>query len=163
MKLNIIAAISENNAIGLNNKLLWYVPEDLKFFKEKTTNKVVICGKNTFLSIYEHTKGRLLPNREIAVITSTLKPLENIKIFNNINNCLEYYKNKDEVFIIGGQSIYEQTLEIADKLYITRIPKKYIADSFFPEINTNNWSLQSTTKVKTKEFKYITFEEWNKN
>jgi dihydrofolate reductase len=162
MVISIIAAIAQFNEIGLNNKLLWNIPDDLKIFKEKTLNKVVVCGKNTFISIYEQTKGNLLPNREIAVISTTFKPYENIKVFNNIKSCLEFYSNEDEIFIIGGQSIYKQTINIADNLYITKIPKNYIADSFFPHIDTNLWSLISTQKIKSKILKNITFEHWKK-
>ena len=145
--LSIIASIGKNKELGFNNKLLWNIPEDLKYFKEKTLNKVVIVGKNTFLSIGEYTNYKFLPKRKIAVITLNDNNIniyknENINIFNSIIDALKYYENEEEIFIIGGATIYQQTINLVDYIYLTEINIDYPnADVFFPDFNINDYTL----------------------
>ncbi len=128
--LAIIVAISENGAIGRNNQLLWHIPEDLKYFKEKTTGHPVIMGKNTWLSLPK----RPLPNRINIVISKNLKINEECIIFNNIQQCIEFIKQqKQECFVIGGESIYKQFIDYTKWLYITWVHSTCNdADAFFP-------------------------------
>ena len=141
MTISIIVAIAENYAIGKNNDLLWHISEDLKRFKILTTKHTVIMGKNTYLSL---PKGAL-PNRTNIVITDDKNDqFENCimaySIEDAVNKC---DKNESECFIIGGGMIYRQFLEIADKLYLTKVHKSCEADVFFPEIDYSRWKLES--------------------
>jgi len=129
-KISIIVAVGKNREIGLNNALLWQIPEDLKHFKEKTTGKAIIMGERTFYSI-----GRALPNRLNIVLSQDpdLK-IDGVTIAHSIPEAIEIGgKFSDEVFIIGGGSIYAQTIGLADKLYLTLVDKEFEADTFFPD------------------------------
>ena len=124
-RISIIAALSQNNVIGINNKLPWNIKEDSKYFKEVTLYKSIIMGRKTFESI-----GRALPDRDNIVITSN-KDFSAKKI--QTANCLEValYKAKcNDVFIIGGERIYKEALGFADFLYLTRIDKDYDGDEY---------------------------------
>lgn len=135
--ISIIVAIADNNAIGANNDLLWRLPNDMKRFKELTTGHTIIMGRKTFESL---PKGAL-PNRTNVVITKTPKAtFDHCEIYNDFHTAIDKYKEEDEVFIIGGATIYEQALRYADKLYITWVHHTFEnADTFFPEIDKNEW------------------------
>ena len=122
--INIIAAVGKNLELGLNNKLIWSIPEDLQYFKQMTINKTVVMGRKTYESI-----GRPLPNRNNVVLTR-----KDIKIdgINTIKNYEEVLSMDEEVFIIGGESIYELFLPYADNLYLTEINASHEADTYFP-------------------------------
>lgn len=128
--ISIIAAIGKNNELGLNNDLIWHLPNDLKFFKEKTLNQNIVMGYNTFVSL-----GRVLPNRKHIVLSfeNVRLPLEVIQ-FNNLDDLNNYIKDKD-VFIIGGASMYKQFIDKADKLYLTEIDDTHKADVYFPNFD----------------------------
>lgn len=134
--ISIIAVIDENNAIGKDNKLLWHLPGDLKRFKKLTSGHTVIMGRNTFLSL---PKGAL-PNRTNIVITDI--PGEEFPgciMSHSIEDAIDKCQDKDECFIIGGGMIYQQFLPHASKLYITLVHAFAAADTYFPEINYNEW------------------------
>jgi len=127
--ITLIAAIGRNREIGFENKLLWNILEDMKHFKEYTMGKVVIMGYNTFQSI-----GKILPGRKTIVITH--RDLGNLAITaKDIESALSVQNCYPELVIIGGASIYNQTIEHADKLVITHVDAEFTADTFFPEIN----------------------------
>lgn len=128
--ISIIAAIGKNNELGLNNDLIWHLPNDLKFFKEKTLNQNIVMGYNTFVSL-----GRILPNRKHIVLSfeKVRLPLEVIQ-FNNLEDLNNYIKDKD-VFIIGGASMYKQFIDKADRLYLTEIDNTHKADVYFPNFD----------------------------
>lgn len=128
--ISIIAAIGKNNELGLNNDLIWHLPNDLKFFKEKTLNQNIVMGCNTFVSL-----GRVLPSRKHIVLSfeKVRLPLEVIQ-FNNLEDLNNYIKDKD-VFIIGGASMYKQFIDKADKLYLTEIDDTHKADVYFPNFD----------------------------
>ena len=128
--ISIIAAIGKNNELGLNNDLIWHLPNDLKFFKEKTLNQNIVMGYNTFVSL-----GRVLPSRKHIVLSfeKVRLPLEVIQ-FNNLEDLNNYIKDKD-VFIIGGASMYKQFIDKADRLYLTEIDDTHKADVYFPNFN----------------------------
>lgn len=129
--ISIICAIDKNKAIGKNNSLLWHIPEDLKRFKNITSGHAIIMGRKTFESI-----GRPLPNRTNIVITSDKSFIaENCTICHTVEDALDEAKKieREEIFIIGGGQIYNQTINLADKLYLTIVEGEFEADSFFPE------------------------------
>ena len=149
--LNLIVAIGKNNELGKNNKLLWHLKEDMKFFKSTTTGKTVIMGRKTFESI-----GRPLPNRENIVLSRSNIYLGNdIKIMNSKEEVLEYIKNKDEVFIIGGEKIYRLFIDDVNEMLITEVEKYYDdADAFFPEFNKEDFDREIIKEVNDEEIKY---------
>lgn len=137
MKISVIVVVDQNGAIGLNNGLLCHLPADLKHFKEKTTGKTIIMGRKT----YESLPSGALPNRENIVLTSNSDAsYGNVKCFDSLEKIFEYCKDKEEVFIIGGGGVYEQTFPYADKLYLTIINHKFSkADTYFPSVNPDEW------------------------
>lgn len=144
MIISAIIAIAKNNAIGKDNKLLWHLPADMKFFKDKTTGHCIITGRKNYESIPE--KFRPLPDRTNIVITRQKDyQAPGAVVVNSIDEALIVArdKNETEVFIIGGAEIYRQSLHITDKLYITWVNESFEADTFFPELDMNEWSLIS--------------------
>lgn len=158
MNYNIIVAICENNGIGYNNSLPWNIKEDLKIFSKLTkgnNNNAIIMGRNTFESL----PNNFLPKRDNLILSSSIiideKREDNIiKTFDNINSIIEFCnsKNYQEVWIIGGQLIYESFLRknIVNKLFITKINKKYLCDKFF-YYNEKEWKLAANEKLKNIE------------
>jgi dihydrofolate reductase len=131
--ISIIAAIGRNRELGKNNKLLWYIPEDLKRFKKLTQGHAVIMGRKTYESI-----GKPLPNRKNIIITRDQHfKADNCFIYHSFEVVIKAINNGEinggEVFIIGGGQIYEQALSYADKLYLTIVDAKSHADAFFPD------------------------------
>lgn len=140
MKISLVAAIAENNAIGKDNKLLWHLSNDLKFFKAYTLGKVIIMGRRTFESIGK----RALPGRVNVVITTNPEiDTENVLVFRSLAAALEHFKNVEEVCIVGGAQMYHEALPIADILVLTRVETSPEADVFFPTINWNEWKMKS--------------------
>lgn len=137
--ISIIAAVAKNNCIGKANDLPWYIPEDLKRFKELTTGKTVLMGSKTYESIVKRL-GKPLPNRKNIVVSSdpNYKVAEGVLLYNSLDKAIETHKNED-LFIIGGASIYQQTIGKTDKLYITHVDKNVDGDAFFPKIDSNKW------------------------
>lgn len=130
----IVVAISENNAIGKDNQLLWYLPADLKHFKNITTGHTVIMGRKTFDSV-----GRPLPNRRNIIITRHVMHIEGCEVVSSIDAALALCADEEEVFIVGGAEIYRQSIHLTDRIYLTIVHQKFDADSFFPEIDYNEW------------------------
>ncbi len=130
MKINIIAAVAQNRAIGNDNKLLYWLPNDLKRFKNLTTGHTIIMGRKTFESL---PKGAL-PNRRNIVLSRNRNAFEGCDCYSSIQEAIEHCSESEEIFIIGGASVYEQAIKIADKLCLTEVhdtPEK--ADTFFPQ------------------------------
>lgn len=129
MEINIIAAVAKNRAIGLDGKLLYWIPADLKRFKALTTGHTIIMGRNTFESL---PKGAL-PNRRNVVLSRTVAEHPGCDTYATLKEALDSCAPTEEVYIIGGASVYEQALPIADRLCLTEIddtPEN--ADAFFP-------------------------------
>jgi len=135
-KITIIAAIGQNRELGKNNDLIWHLKGDLQFFKETTTNHKIIMGMNTFKSL-----PRLLPNREHIILSHQKTKINGTTIFNSLEELLNYLKELDEeVFIIGGASIYKLFIDYADELILTEIEASDSnADVYFPEFNKDNY------------------------
>lgn len=137
--LSIIVAISENNVIGKDNKLLWHLSEDLKRFKQLTTGHTIIMGRKTFESL-----GRVLPDRKHIVLTRDMSyniDSDWVKVVHGIDELEEYINDEEEHFVIGGALIYSQLISKANKMYITKIHKKYEGDAYFPRINEDEWKI----------------------
>ena len=152
MFVNIIVAYCKNNGIGINNSLPWSIKSDMKKFKDYTTgngNNAVIMGKNTYNSI-----GKVLPNRDNLILTKTLvidklNSKNIIKTFNNIDILNDFIKLKkyDEVWIIGGEKIYNDFINSnkinINKIYVTYIDEEYKCDTFFPKLNYDKYKFIS--------------------
>ncbi|MGJ8514150.1 dihydrofolate reductase [Carnimonas bestiolae] len=143
ISIAIIVARSSNGVIGAEGKMPWHLPEDLRFFKDKTSHKPVIMGRTTFESI-----GRPLPNRTNIVITrNTSYRAEGVKVAHSLESALEVAREQaqldgvDEVMIIGGGEIYAQALPLADRLYVTQIDITLQGDAFFASIDEQQWQL----------------------
>lgn len=135
MNLSIIVAADKNRGIGLNNRLPWYLPADLKYFKAVTSGHTVIMGRKTFDSM-----GKALPNRRNIVVTRQEKlQYENIEIAHSLEEAIELCSNEEETFVIGGSEIFKQALPLANTLYLTDIHHSFESDTFFPDIDKNRW------------------------
>ncbi len=143
-QISIIVAIASNHAIGKDNDLLWHISADLKRFKEITKGHYVVMGKRTYFSL----PVRPLPGRTNMVITDVEgEQIDNCLMAYSIEDAVQKMDDKQENFIIGGGSVYRQFLPLADKLYITRVHKDFEADTFFPEISSDEWELTEKTDV----------------
>lgn len=127
--IKLIACIGKNNELGYQNKLIWHLKDDMNFFKETTTNHIVVMGRKTYESI-----GRKLPNRENIIISK--QNIDDIKVIKDPN---EIYKIKEDVFIIGGESIYNLFIDKADEIYLTKIDDSAKADTYFPKFDENKY------------------------
>lgn len=140
MKINnnisLIVAATENNAIGKNNQLIWHLPNDMRYFREKTLGKPIIMGRKTFESI-----GRALPQRQNIVITHDVHfshPL--VQRAGSLLEAIQLAENT-EIMIIGGASIYQAALPLANKIYLTRVHTILDGDAFFPTLDPTEWYL----------------------
>ena len=148
-EIAIVVVVDENNGIGKDGDLLCHLPNDLKHFKKLTTGHTIIMGRKTFESL---PKGAL-PNRINIVITSdNADNYPGCIVARSVDEAFLLTKKKDKVFIIGGGKIYNSTLYLANKLYLTRIHHRFEdADTFFPDIDFNNWELIEEEKHKADE------------
>jgi dihydrofolate reductase len=150
VKISVVAAIGDNNEIGLDNKLLWRSKSDLEHFKKLTLGKPIIMGRKTFESL-----PGILPDRDHYVMTTDEVLLEGKASFgavwchnllNALANCARAGYEDSEVFIIGGASIYEQAMEIADELHISHMNWTGEADTYFPVIDHTKWNVRTQLK-----------------
>ncbi len=146
MKISLVVAIAENNAIGNHGDLLWHLPKDMKRFKEITWGHYVLMGRKTFKSIPE--KFRPLPGRPNIVLTNSTRNFEGCFTVASIVDAIAIAKQngESELMVIGGGKIYEQLLPMADKIYLTIVHHTFEADTFFPAIDNEEWI------AETKEF-----------
>ena len=152
-QITMIVAVAENGAIGKDNNLLWHISGDLKRFKAITTGHSIIMGRKTYLSFPK----RPLPDRKNIILTTGDNTYEGAFIAKNIEQALALC-DSDEVFIIGGESIYRQFLPYTTKIYLTRVHRSYEADTFFPTLNMDEWETIETEEHLDGEppFTYIT-------
>lgn len=143
--ISLIAAIGKNNELGKGNTLLWHMPADMKFFRETTRGHTVIMGRKTFESL----KGPLPKRKNIVITRDKAYKAEGIDVVHSLKEALQEAQGESEVFIIGGAEIYKQSMDFADKLYITHInASDKDADTFFPEIIPIVWNETSHIKHK---------------
>lgn len=159
--ITLIAAIGKNNSLGLDNKLLWHLPNDFKRFKELTTGNNILMGRKTFESL-----PGVLPNRTHIIITKQENyPTPNgCLVFDNLHETLKSLDTPEStVYVIGGGEIYKQTIDTADRLELTVVDYSPEADTFFPEID-NTWKLVKEEKHEKDDrhqynFSYLTYEK----
>lgn len=137
MKISLIAAMASNRIIGDNNQLPWHLSADLERFKNITLGSPVLMGRKTFQSI-----GKPLPGRSNIIISRNFKFNQtDCLVFNELEKALEHCRhNAKEIFVIGGVSLYQSTLPIANTLYLTQINQDFSGDTFFPDVDMNNWT-----------------------
>ena len=144
---SFVVAVSNNNVIGKDNKLPWHLPEDLKFFKRLTTGHHIIMGRKTFESF-----GKPLPDRTSVVITRQKKyHPEGCVVVHSLEEALKIASDEKEAFIIGGAEIFKQAMPIADRIYLTRIKENFEGDTFFPELNKEEWLLKEKQDFEPDE------------
>jgi dihydrofolate reductase len=147
MIISLVAAAGNHNVIGGNNKLLWKMPTDMKFFMNLTMSHSVIMGRKTYESF-----GRPLKNRRNIVITRDKNlNIEGCEVVNSLEEALNLVKEDKEVFIIGGANIYAQSMDLANKIYLTRIFGDFEGDAYFPSIDDKAWLLTAITEHKQDE------------
>ncbi len=160
--IKLLVAFSNNRVIGLNNQLIWHLPNDLKRFKKFTTGQLIIMGRKTFESI-----GRPLPNRETVVLSRNSELIfEGVKQVGSLQEAVDYAKSnfpEKEIYIVGGEQIYRMAMDLVDQLEITLIHQDFEGDAFFPEIDLNSWKEIKREKgiVDDKnqlEHSFITYE-----
>ena len=154
-----VVALSNNRVIGKDNDLPWNLKTDLKHFREYTTNKILIMGRKTFESI-----GRPLPNRTNIIVSKTIQSIEGAEVFSDLNSALKKAKekcetlDKNEIVIIGGGFLFNDTLDIVNKLVLTRVDCEIDGDIFYPEIDLLNWnkiSSEQYLKDNENEFDFV--------
>ncbi len=135
--ITVIAAVAENNALGKENQLLWHLPDDFKRFKAITSGHYIIMGRKTFESF-----PKPLTNRTHVIISRqpNYQP-EGCIVVNSLEKAIEACPKTEEVFIIGGGEIYRQSIEVANKLDLTKVHASFEGDTYFPEINLTQWKL----------------------
>ena len=159
-ELTIIAAVSINNVIGNKNKLIWKLSNDLKRFKNLTTNHSVIMGRKTFESL-----PNPLPDRNNIVITrDTNYSKPNIQVCSSIEDAINLTKTDTQPFIIGGGEIYTQTINIVDKIELTRVHEEFDGDSYFPEIPLDIFKLINEENYNSDlenefDYSYLTYKK----
>ena len=153
MKISLIVAMAANRAIGLDNRMPWHLPADLKRFKQITMGSPVIMGRKTYEAI-----GKALPGRSNLIITrNTVYHQPGCQTFGDIETALQQCRNSEEVFVIGGATLYRALLPIADCLYLTLINQDFVGDTFFPEIDENCWRVIDRQDVFDDQFVDFTY------
>lgn len=159
MTISIIVAVGENNAIGKNNQLLWHMPADLKHFKNVTKGHSIIMGRKTYDSV-----GKPLPHRRNIVVTHQHITIPGCDIVKSIAEGIALCEGESEVFIGGGAEIYRQAMDKTDRIYLTIIHHNFDADTFFPQIDYQNWKETARADYQPDEknpypYSFITLEK----
>ncbi len=150
MKLNAIAAIGQNNELGINNSLIWKLKGDMKFFKETTIGHTIIMGRKTFESL-----PCMLPNRKHIVLTHQDIYIPNVEIYHSSLEFIKEYENSDEeIFNIGGAYTYKELLKYTSNIYLTEIEATSIANAYFPHFNKEEYEKQIICSNEENKIKY---------
>ena len=137
--ISLIAALSKNHVIGKDNQLPWHLPNDFDYFKSSTLNKPIVMGRKTFESL-----GKPLPKRRNVIITrQTDFQINDCEVFSTIDAALDALADEPEIMIIGGATIYEQTIDRADYLYLTIVDAEINGDTYFPKWHDTDWQVIS--------------------
>ena len=161
-EITLIAATSENNALGKDNQLIWHLSEDLKRFKRLTQGHAVVMGRKTFESL-----PKALPNRKNIILTRNKEfQAEGAWVAHTVEEALNLTDGDEQPFVIGGGEIYSLLLPFADKIELTRVHDTFEADTFFPEINLQNWDLIEEEKhfrsvAQPYAYSYLTYKKIN--
>lgn len=162
MRISAICAMSENRVIGNHNQLPWHLPADLKHFKNITMGHPIIMGRKTYESI-----GRPLPGRLNIIITRDKNyQAPGCTVVNSIEDALSITQENDEIFIIGGASLYQSMLPFTQRLYLTLIHQEIEGDAYFPELNMNDWvEIERNTHLAedahSYSYSFLVFERSN--
>lgn len=162
MLISAITAVSQNNVIGLNNSLPWHLSADMKFFKKTTMGHVVVLGRKSYEAF-----GKAYPGRTNIVITRQKDfHLPDARVVHSVEAALEQARSleKEEIFILGGAQIFEQSLPLVDRIYLTRIYENFEGDTFFPKIDFDEWELVKEEQHEPDEkniYKY-SFQTWDR-
>lgn len=153
MKLSLIAAIAKNGVIGLDNRLPWHLPEDLKRFRKPTIGKPILMGRKTFDSL-----PGILDGREHIVLSrdKNYRP-KGCTLFRSLPDALKVLHKHAEVMVMGGYLLYEECLPLADNLYLTLIDKEFQGDAYFPEIDPERWKTIERSDFKATEKRPFAF------
>lgn len=141
MKLALIAAVADNNAIGINNKMPWHLPEDLRYFKAVTMGKPAIMGRKTFDSLRKPLPGRT----NIVITRNKYWHYKGVRVVHSLDDAISLAEDlalingNEEIMVIGGEQIYRQAVDRADRIYLTRVYQSFDSDAFFPEIDQQEW------------------------
>lgn len=157
--ISMIVAADENNIIGKDNQLIWHLPDDLKFFKQKTSGHCIIMGRHTFESV-----GKPLPNRTNIIITRDQNyTAEGCQVVHSLEDALELAKEDDNPFIVGGEQIYRLALPMADQVYLTRVHHEFEGDRHFPELGGEWVETESIPHASDEKHQYaFTFKTYEK-
>lgn len=151
--ISLIAAMTKKHVIGKDNRLLWSIPEDMQNFRKLTMGNVVIMGRKTFESI-----GKPLPNRHNIVISRNNMNIDGVEIAKSVDEALKLGKNHHkDIYIIGGQQIYEQFLPFANTMHLSFVKKEHDGDVFFPAFDEKEWQV-----AEKKEFSDFEFREYKR-
>lgn len=157
MKISLIAAHDPNLVIGKDGKLPWHYSEDLKFFKKTTLGHPIVMGR----IVFEELNEKPLPGRE-NIVLSRSKKYDHVKTFDSIDKALDYLKDNEKVYIIGGGIIYKQTMKLSDELIITQVHNTYDGDTFFPEYRNDIGDVWSEVWRKDHtDFSFIKYQKSN--
>lgn len=154
--ISLIWAMDENNVIGKDNMLPWHYKEDLNYFRSCIKNHKVLLGYNTYKSLLSYRKT-LFPDSTYFLATRKNINIEDVTIINDLKSFLEK-KEDEEIFVIGGSSIYEACLPYADKLYVTIVKGVHDGDAFFPKIDYNKFKLISKKKGENPDLEFRIYE-----
>ena len=157
MKLILIVAVGKNNEIGKDNNLIWHIKEDLQFFKNMTINQKILMGKNTFLSFPKPLKDR----KHIVISTSLELEDKSIEVFRSIDEFFDTYKDsEEEIYVIGGASIYKAFLPLCEELYITEIDNSFEADTYFPEFDKSMYDKEELSSFdEPYKYKHVLYKK----
>ena len=163
MKINIIAAVARNRAIGYNGDMAYFIKEDLRRFRQLTTGHTVIMGRRTFHSL---PKGAL-PNRRNIVLSRTETNFPGCNVYTSLSEALKHIADNEEAFIIGGASLYKEGLAVANRLYLTEIDAvPPYADVFFPEYDDGTWQIETKEErpatADTPAYTYVDYVRRNR-
>ncbi|MFK7793864.1 MAG: dihydrofolate reductase [Gammaproteobacteria bacterium] len=137
-KIAVIVAVAQNNVIGAGNSIPWYCPADLQYFKRTTLGSPVLMGRKTYQSL----KIKPLPGRQNIIVTRDSELVcDGCDVVTSLESGLQLASNDEKLFIIGGADIYQQSLSLAEELYITYVDIQVEGDRFFPEIDMKEWDL----------------------
>lgn len=161
--ISLIAALDEAGGLGKNNQLLCHLPADLQYFKATTMGKPIIMGRHTYESI-----GRPLPGRLNIVLSRTRSSIAGVTVIDSVDQIMEQTSTFPEIMIIGGAQLYEATINMASRLYMTRIHHRFDADVFFPDIDPQIWRcLKSEFRQRDErnlyDLTYYVYERINSN
>ncbi|MGB1270834.1 MAG: dihydrofolate reductase [Endozoicomonas sp.] len=159
MKLALIAAVADNNAIGINNKMPWYLPGDLRYFKAVTMGKPIIMGRKTFDSLRKPLPGRT----NIVITRAPHWKHEGVNVVHSLDEALTLAEDvalingNEEIMVIGGEQIYRQSIDRANRLYLTRVYQSFEGDAFFPDVDPQLWQETSRQDLHSEDDQPLTY------